>query len=349
MAQLPDPLVPKRSAKLRPLPAFIFMSRWLQLPLYLGLILAQCVYVFHFWVELVHLIEAAFGSQAALATLTESMGYSFPDGQGPKFTETVISAIDPTHKFSDENGTGIDSQSLTAKPHDSDSGSCDYWSGERYAIDIPAYYRYVDESFSFTRCALLDATGTETVQAYGVQAGQCTLNHTAYDNQADDSIISTWFNATTASIEITAGFATWDAIGYGQEWIGVELGGGFKAAVSLWTEYMSQKSRIALALRATSRDLYGHHRLGVPDYDPSRTFDIIFYDVRLKLFKPGPLSYKAGMTFSLSGTAYMSATDEAGNILIDSNGQPYSSIGRIVSTPRSLAGQPVANVYGQGT
>jgi uncharacterized membrane protein YqhA len=38
------------------------------LPLYLGLILAQAVYVFHFWVELVHLIEAAFGNQAALAS-----------------------------------------------------------------------------------------------------------------------------------------------------------------------------------------------------------------------------------------------------------------------------------------
>ena len=34
----------------------LFASRWLQLPLYLGLILAQCVYVFHFWVELVHLV-----------------------------------------------------------------------------------------------------------------------------------------------------------------------------------------------------------------------------------------------------------------------------------------------------
>ena len=36
--------------KLTPLNNLIFMSRWLQLPLYLGLILAQCVYVFHFWV-----------------------------------------------------------------------------------------------------------------------------------------------------------------------------------------------------------------------------------------------------------------------------------------------------------
>jgi uncharacterized membrane protein YqhA len=41
------------------LPSFIFASRWLQLPLYLGLIAAQAVYVFHFWVELVHLLEAA--------------------------------------------------------------------------------------------------------------------------------------------------------------------------------------------------------------------------------------------------------------------------------------------------
>ncbi|MFN7667919.1 MAG: TIGR00645 family protein, partial [Burkholderiales bacterium] len=32
---------------LPPLPRLIFASRWLQLPLYIGLILAQCVYVFH--------------------------------------------------------------------------------------------------------------------------------------------------------------------------------------------------------------------------------------------------------------------------------------------------------------
>ncbi len=51
---------------MRPLPALIFASRWLQLPLYLGLILAQGVYVWHFWVELVDLIGAAFGNQAAL-------------------------------------------------------------------------------------------------------------------------------------------------------------------------------------------------------------------------------------------------------------------------------------------
>ncbi|MBL8639899.1 MAG: TIGR00645 family protein [Alphaproteobacteria bacterium] len=34
----------------------IFNSRWLQAPLYLGLIIAQCVYVYHFIVELLHLL-----------------------------------------------------------------------------------------------------------------------------------------------------------------------------------------------------------------------------------------------------------------------------------------------------
>ncbi len=39
--------------------SLIFLSRWLQAPLYLGLIVAQGVYVYHFLVELAHLIEKA--------------------------------------------------------------------------------------------------------------------------------------------------------------------------------------------------------------------------------------------------------------------------------------------------
>ena len=65
----------KPSRKLKPLPGLIFASRWLQLPLYLGLIAAQGVYVYHFWVELLHLLEAAFGNQTALQALVTSMGY----------------------------------------------------------------------------------------------------------------------------------------------------------------------------------------------------------------------------------------------------------------------------------
>ena len=45
--------------KLSPLAALIFSSRWLQLPLYLGLIVAQAVYVVLFLKELWHLISEA--------------------------------------------------------------------------------------------------------------------------------------------------------------------------------------------------------------------------------------------------------------------------------------------------
>jgi uncharacterized protein (TIGR00645 family) len=41
------------------LPLLIFSSRWLQLPLYVGLIVAQCVYVYLFGKELWHLIHEA--------------------------------------------------------------------------------------------------------------------------------------------------------------------------------------------------------------------------------------------------------------------------------------------------
>jgi uncharacterized protein (TIGR00645 family) len=76
-------LPPTQAPKLPLLPSLIFATRWLQVPLYLGLILAQGVYVFQFWVELVHLIEAAFGNQAALATLVKSSGYQATALLGP--------------------------------------------------------------------------------------------------------------------------------------------------------------------------------------------------------------------------------------------------------------------------
>ena len=83
---------PKTSAPLRPLPSLIFASRWLQLPLYLGLILAQAVYVFHFWVELVHLVEAAFGNKAALQQLVTSIGYK-SDFEVMALNETIIMLV----------------------------------------------------------------------------------------------------------------------------------------------------------------------------------------------------------------------------------------------------------------
>ena len=76
----------------RPLPSMIFASRWLQLPLYLGLIAAQAVYVFHFWVGLIHLLEAALGDEQALQALVTSIGYK-TDAPLTSLNETVIMLV----------------------------------------------------------------------------------------------------------------------------------------------------------------------------------------------------------------------------------------------------------------
>ena len=78
---------PNRAARpLKPLPALIFASRWLQLPLYLGLIIAQVVYVALFLEELWHLV-AILWDPSALGHTVERLGL----GQLQK--ETVIMII----------------------------------------------------------------------------------------------------------------------------------------------------------------------------------------------------------------------------------------------------------------
>ena len=78
--------------KISVLSKIIFASRWLQLPLYLGLIVAQAVYVVHFLIEMTHLVEAAFGNQAALQALVTSIGYK-TTAPITNLSETVIMLV----------------------------------------------------------------------------------------------------------------------------------------------------------------------------------------------------------------------------------------------------------------
>jgi uncharacterized protein (TIGR00645 family) len=87
-----EPRFNSEPVKLTPLNNLIFMSRWLQLPLYLGLILAQCVYVFHFWVELKDLIGAAMGNEASLQHIFDAV--TVPGAERPaKLNEATIMLV----------------------------------------------------------------------------------------------------------------------------------------------------------------------------------------------------------------------------------------------------------------
>jgi uncharacterized protein (TIGR00645 family) len=83
---------PQDMKPMRPIPRFIFASRWLQFPLYLGLILAQCVYVFHFWVELIDLIGAALGNEAALKHILDAVAVEGAP-RPTKLNETTIMLV----------------------------------------------------------------------------------------------------------------------------------------------------------------------------------------------------------------------------------------------------------------
>jgi uncharacterized protein (TIGR00645 family) len=77
---------------LRPLPSMIFASRWLQLPLYLGLIVAQAIYVWLFWQELYYLLMATFGDAGALEHVLDSV--TVEGGARPtKPNETVLMLV----------------------------------------------------------------------------------------------------------------------------------------------------------------------------------------------------------------------------------------------------------------
>ena len=71
---------------LKILPRLIFASRWLQVPLYLGLIVAQVVYVFLFVEELIHLVELLWNPAALDATVSRL-------GVAERNKETVIMII----------------------------------------------------------------------------------------------------------------------------------------------------------------------------------------------------------------------------------------------------------------
>jgi uncharacterized protein (TIGR00645 family) len=83
---MPERLIHRADPRMSALPRFIFMSRWLQVPLYVGLIVAQCVYVWQFWIELVHLVEAAMGNQQAIELIRESVAVP---GADPSFARAM--------------------------------------------------------------------------------------------------------------------------------------------------------------------------------------------------------------------------------------------------------------------
>ena len=82
-----------RPAQMSALPRIIFMTRWLQVPLYIGLIVAQCVYVWQFLFELYYLVEAALGMPSAIEHIRQSVAVPGAEGIEIKSRETLTMLV----------------------------------------------------------------------------------------------------------------------------------------------------------------------------------------------------------------------------------------------------------------
>lgn len=83
---------PPPSRRISSIAYFLFLSRWLQLPLYLGLVLAQGVYVYHFWIELSDLIGAVFANKDALQHVLDMVAVKGAE-RTAKLDETAIMLV----------------------------------------------------------------------------------------------------------------------------------------------------------------------------------------------------------------------------------------------------------------
>ena len=84
---------PQQYKPLKTLPNLIFMSRWLQVPLYLGLIVAQVIYVYLFWAELYYLILSAMGNESALKHILDAVTVEGAAVKPTKLNETTLMLV----------------------------------------------------------------------------------------------------------------------------------------------------------------------------------------------------------------------------------------------------------------
>lgn len=193
------------------------------------------------------------------------------------------------------------------------------------------------EAFSLVGAQILDGvTGATATNGdiYGVRTGTLSANTSQFDNTGNDVVLSRWVWSDYATVTIESGFVPWYVYSLVT---GTTIGSSGAAPndfyeMPLWDiQALNQPTR-SMRLRSLSKDSNG----------VVRTFDIVLYKVQFNPINFTGPAYKTGLTFSMSGTALYSTTDEAGNALTN------KCIGRIISSPGSLGQFSNTPSWGQG-
>lgn len=178
------------------------------------------------------------------------------------------------------------------------------------------------EGFSVTHAAILN--GTTGVQEefgdiYGINDGSIELDTDSYDNEGDDTILSTWFWLNYATVTVQAGYIPFDTLGllYGVTVTSSGTAPNDTYSIPLWNEKAQNQAVRPMLVRTLSKD-----SAGIP-----RTLDFILFRVQFMPFSFDGPSYRDGLKLNYEGRALLSSVDEAGNALTE------RAIGRLVSRP----------------
>lgn len=181
------------------------------------------------------------------------------------------------------------------------------------------------EAFSLSHVAILDgSTGAEEVDGdvYGVNEASLEPDEDEFQNEGDDTVLSTWRWLNNAELSVQAGYIPFKLIelltGEPLTSSGTDPNDFYE--IEMWTDRSFNVSPKPVLIRMPSKDHLGN----------VRTLDIVLYRVQFGPFTfDGPV-YKDGLKINYTGRALLSSTDEKGQPL-----GGYRAVGRMISRPQT--------------
>ena len=163
------------------------------------------------------------------------------------------------------------------------------------------------EGFSVSHAAILDgATGAELVNGdiYGVNEASLDLDSDSYDNEGDDTVLSSWAWMNYATLTVQGGYIPFDllAVLTGEAVTTTGVAPADIHKILLWSQASLNVAPKPVLIRMPAKDSNG-----VP-----RTLDIVLFKVQFDPISFDGPSYKEGLKLNYRGKALLSTIDETG-------------------------------------
>jgi len=182
------------------------------------------------------------------------------------------------------------------------------------------------EGFSLSHVAILDgatsaedAANTVGTDVYGVRSAALAPDVGNFDNEGDDTVLSSWFWLNFATMTVSAGYISLPVLAAitGKAISSSGTGATQKFGFDLWHEDHFNTSPKPVLVRIPSKDSAG----------AVRRMDLVLYKVQFGPFTFSGPAYKAGMEVSFEARCLASSTDELGVAFADGK----KRVGRLIS------------------